>query len=112
MAVEKGLKPAPDWSRGVPVGQSVEGSLGLAVEGAGERVHLPWPYGTEQGVRIRYLQLHERVTPLVDRDLDLSAGRLAAPRLFAAGEGRLHPLWTDRPTRGGERGLWHALLDS
>ena len=52
MVAEKGIKPAPDWSRGVPVGGSVVGSLGLVAAGLGQAVHLTWPYETGQGMYI------------------------------------------------------------
>jgi hypothetical protein len=110
--VQKGFKPASDWSRGMPVGRPANGSLGLAVEGTGWRIHLVWPYQTERGGRIRYLQMDRAATPVVDRDLELPSGQLRAPRLLLADSGRLHLFWVNRPTSGAGRELWYALLDS
>ncbi|MFQ5578244.1 MAG: hypothetical protein ACE5G8_14785 [Anaerolineae bacterium] len=107
---QKGFKPSPDWSRGVPVGQSVAGSVGLATEGSGERVHLVWPVQAEGERRIRYVQLNRAAAPVINRELALPSGRLRLPRLLAASDGRLHLFWVNRMPDNAQNELWHVVL--
>jgi len=71
-SAEKEMKPSADWSRSVAVGESVNGSTGLSVENGGQRVHIIWPYDTDEGIRLHYVQLDPSVQPLVESDLDLA----------------------------------------
>ena len=110
-ATEKGGKPSGDWSRGVSLGKSVVGSLGIAVEGSGEYIHLVWPFDTGEGTRLRYVQLDQQALPVITSDLNLP-GQLRAPRLVEAGENRLHLFWARRMPGSPGWELWHAIMGS
>ncbi len=105
----KGRKPSPDWSRGVPIGTTVAGTVGMAVEGDSEQFHFVWPKFVEGELAIHYLQLDETAVPLIDKTLELPAGRSRTPRFWLADEG-LYLVWARRPS-GGNWELWQALLD-
>lgn len=110
-SVQKGRKPSPDWSRGLPVGLSVSGTLGMAVEGEGDRVHLVWPTEIENRAGIHYQQLDDTAVSVVDRPLELPSGQSRTPRLLLADTGELHLFWASRPTTNEPWRLWHAMLD-
>jgi hypothetical protein len=105
----KGRKPSKDWSRGQPIGQQVSGSIGMAVEGDGQRVHLAWPVDDGQQVRIEYVQLNNLGDVVVDKELDLPNGRLRAPQLYLRPDGNLHFIWGARPS-GQNWSLWYSTL--
>lgn len=110
-SLEKGRKPSADWSRGVPLGTDVSGTLGFAVDQDGEGVHIVWSYVNDAGARnLRYFQLDQMADVVVDREITLPAGRVRTPRIAAAGEG-LHLFWVIRPEGTDKWQLWHALLD-
>ncbi|HJS30193.1 MAG TPA: hypothetical protein VJ768_11255 [Anaerolineales bacterium] len=106
----KGMKPSPDWSKGVPVADGAAGSMGFAVRPDGGALYLVYPYTAAEGVRLRYLQLDQDAAPVVDRELDLPIERLRSPRLLLAEGDQLHLFWGDRQGGGGW-GIWYALLD-
>ena len=105
----KGRKPSPDWSRGVPIGSTVAGTVGMAVEAANEQIHFVWPKSVEGELVIHYLRLDETGVPLIDKTVELPAGRSRTPRLWLADAG-LYLVWARRPS-GGNWELWRALLD-
>lgn len=109
-APQRESKPSADWSRGVAVGQYVNGSIGMTVDDAGERVHLAWPFNLGEGTRIRYLQLDSQASPILSKELEFP-GLLRAPRLVPATPGRLHLFWASRPPGGKFWTIWHVLLD-
>ncbi|MFH1632480.1 MAG: hypothetical protein ABIG63_00515 [Chloroflexota bacterium] len=110
-SLEKGRKPSADWSRGVPLGTDVSGTLGFVVDQDGEGVHIVWPYANDAGATsLRYIQLDQRAEVVVDREITLPAGRVRTPRIAAAGEG-LHLFWLNRPEVVDKWQLWYALLD-
>jgi len=110
---EKGRKPSPDWSRGLPLSTSVSGSVGMAVAGDGERIHFVWPTAAAgDQTLIHYQQLDSLAETTADHDLELPSGRLRAPRLLLAGEDQAHLFWSRRPDGSKGWELWHALLDS
>ncbi len=100
---QKGRIPSPDWSRGLPLGSSVRGTIGMVVDEDGGRVHLSWPdiSGGEQ--MIRYVQLNDEAEPLVDMHLPLSVGANRTPRLALTDGENVHFLWA---FRGDGSPLW------
>lgn len=108
----RGRKPSADWSRSQLVGETVTGSLGMAVEGAGERVYLVWPTSIEEQIHLHYAQLDSLAAPVVNRVLKLPPGLPRAPRLLAAGDGQSHLVWAHRPGPEFIWDLWYARLDS
>lgn len=44
---EKSRKPSLDWSRGLPLGTDVLGTVGMAVDPNGENIHVVWPLWSE-----------------------------------------------------------------
>jgi hypothetical protein len=110
-AREKGGKPSADWSRSLALGDAVVGSIGIAVDGTGERVHLAWPFDEGEGVRIRYMQLNQQAVPVVTSDL-VFPGLLRAPRIVSTGDGTVHLFWASRVPGDPGWELWHTLLDA
>ncbi|MEJ2707398.1 MAG: hypothetical protein P8074_07265 [Anaerolineales bacterium] len=104
------MKPSADWSRSVAVGESVNGSTGLSVENGGQRVHIIWPYDTDEGIRLHYVQLGQSAQPIVESDLDL-AGQLKAPRLVSSGRGYLHLFWSSREAGTQDWQLYYQRLE-
>lgn len=109
-SAEKEMKPSADWSRSVAVGDSVNGSTGLSVENGGQRVHIIWPYDTDEGIRLHYVQIGPSAQPLVESDLDL-AGQLKAPRLVSSGQGYLHLFWSSREAGTPDWQLYYQRLE-
>ena len=107
---QRGEIPSEDWSRSVPLGEEVIGSIGLSVEGSGERVHIVWPYNAGTGDRFRYVQLDENANQIIGRDLNFP-GRLKCLRVLSAGSSSQHIFWASRLTGEPNWTLWHALLD-
>lgn len=105
----KGEKPAKDWSRSLPVGQDVSGSIGMSVDERGERVHMIWAYDDEVGKRFRYVQLDGQGEIILSSALNFP-GHIRTPRLLPAGEEALHLLWASRLAGGADWELWHILL--
>ena len=108
-APQRESKPSADWSRSVSVGNFVNGSIGIAVNGAGERVHLVWPANVGEGTYLRYVQLDTQAQPVIEKNLEFP-GILRAPRLAAAGENELHLFWGSRPPGGKMWAIWYARL--
>jgi len=106
----KGRKPSPDWSRSLPVGSDVRGRVAMAVEGAGEKLHLAWPQTVEGQIRIHYEQLDQRAQTVVAKTLPLPEGALRTTRLLLAPDGNLHLFWARRVSGEGWQ-LWYARLD-
>lgn len=105
----RGRKPSPDWSRSLPIGSDVRGRVAMAIEGAGERLHLAWPQTVEDQIRIHYQQLDRRAQTVVERTLPLGEGALRTTRLLPDPDGGLHLFWARRlPDQGWV--LWYAPL--
>ncbi len=100
---QKGRIPSPDWSRGLPLGSSARGTIGMVVDEDGGRVHLSWPdmSGGEQAMR--YIQLDDVAEPQIDVHLPLSEGASRTPRLALTDGENVHYLWA---FRGGAQSLW------
>ena len=111
-SAQKGRKPSPDWSRGVPLTVAVAGTADIAVAGNGEAVYLAWPTFLEDELVIHYMQLDETGEPIIDRNLDLPPGRARTPRLLLAGNGQLHLIWARRPVSSSGWELWQATVDA
>ena len=82
------------------VGSFVNGSIGIVVAGAGERVHMVWPADLGEGTYLRYVQLDAQANAIVTQNLELP-GLLRAPRLAPA-EGNLLHLDMEHPHARGE----------
>lgn len=106
---KKGDKPSEDWSRSVPLGQDVNGSIGLAVDDSGQQTYLIWSYEGEEGNRFRFVHLNEQGDAVVSNDLQFP-GYIRTPRLLPAGEETLHLMWASRVEGGANWQLWHTLL--
>ena len=109
--VEKGLKPSSDWSKGVPVADSVGGAVGVQLLDSGEALYLVWPEHTIERTILHVSQLDRTGAEVRQQSLDLLSGRLRSPRLAVAGEDRLHLFWIRRPPREDFWELWHLLMD-
>lgn len=107
--VKKEMKPSMDWSRSVSLGHSVRGSLGMVVDGAGERVHIVYPYGEAGTGTLRYLQLDQLADQVVARNIDLQ-GQIRLTRLLPADEGLMHLIWASRTDGRSIWALWHVFL--
>ncbi len=105
----KGEKPARDWSRSLPLGQDVTGSIGLSAERQGARVHMIWPFEDQAGAHFRYVQLDGEGHTILSNDLDFP-GHIRTPRLLPAGDRALHLIWASRLKGGTTWELWHVLL--
>ena len=110
-SAQKGRKPSPDWSRGIPLDTSIAGTVGMVVSENGEIIHVAWPTVVDDDLVIHYMQLDKNSVPIVDRNLDLPAGRARTPRLLLDNTGALRMVWARRPG-GGLWELWQAVLDS
>lgn len=108
---ERASKPSADWSRSVELGSYVTGSIGIVVDGAGERVHMVWPSNIGEGTYLRYVQLDSQANPIVTQNLEFP-GLLRTPRLVPAAGNNLHLFWGSRAPGARNWTLWHALLDA
>jgi hypothetical protein len=111
-SAQKGRKPSPDWSRGVPLNVAVAGTADMIVAENGETLHLAWPSVLDDELVIHYLQLDQTAEPVVDRDLELPPGRARTPHLLLADNGQLHLTWARRPEGSSGWELWQAMLDT
>jgi hypothetical protein len=109
--VEKQDKPSADWSRGILLGESVTGSIGMHVEPDGRRVHLVWPFNAGDQDRLRYVQLDHNANPTINHAWNLS-GQVRTPRLLPAGPETLHLFWANRRRGAKDWTLYHTLIDS
>ena len=108
---QKGRTPSPDWSRGLPLGSSGRGSIGMAVADDSDRVHFTWPDVSDGEPAIRYMQLDSEANPLVDTHLPLPAGEKRTPRLALADGDMAHFLYAFRAEGHPNWMLNYALLD-
>ena len=108
---EKGRRPSADWSRGLPIGSDLRGSITMSVEPDGERVHLAWPAAVADQVVVHYEQLDQSATPVVEKNLDLPAGRLHSPRLLPDNDGGFTLFWVTRPAGAEGWQIWVTTLD-
>ncbi len=68
--MKRGEKPSADWSRSIPLGQSVTGSVDLSVEKTGERAYMIWTYDNGDGPCFHYIQLDQESQVAAENDLD------------------------------------------
>lgn len=104
----KGMKPSLDFSRGVQIAASVAGSLGMYAEQDGSAIHLVWPQRVGSQIKVRYMQLDETASPVLDLVVGLPPSQVRSPRILPAGDGGNHLFWASRPVGGGEWELWYA----
>ncbi len=108
---QKGRTPSPDWSRGLPLGSSGRGSIGMAVEDDSDRVHFTWPDISDGEPAIRYMQLDSEANALIDTHHPLPAGEKRTPRLALADGDRIHFLWAFREEGTSNWMLYYTQLD-
>ncbi len=101
---QKGRIPSPDWSRGLPLGSSARGTIGMVVDEERGRVHLSWPDTSNGEKTVRYMQLDDEAEIQVDIHLPLAEGINRTPRLALANGENLHFLWAFR--NGKNQPLW------
>ena len=89
---EKARKPSLDWSRGLPLGTDVLGTVGMAVDPNGESIHVVWPLWSES----RGVGFH----------LDIDAPR-ATGKVVAQSTQMSFPLQSDT----GGFGIHYARID-
>lgn len=106
----KGRKPSPDWSRSLPIGSGVRGRVAMAVEGAGETIHMAWPQAVDSQIGVHYEQLDQRAQTVIERRLPLPEGAARTVRLLLSPAGDLHLFWAQRVSGEGWH-LWYARLD-
>lgn len=109
---QRGRKPSPDWSRGTYVGQFIRGTVGIAVDGDGSRVHIVWPYQRRDEMGLQYVQLDHLARQTVNIHLSIASGGPLAPKLLMATNGQVHLFWASRAAGEDEASLWHVLLDN
>jgi hypothetical protein len=98
-------KPAPDWSRGLILGQTnLRQPVALAVDAA-KHVHLVW---LDQG--LHYVQLDAKAQVLVDKALDVDLFNLRQPRLQVDRENTVHLAWLSR--KDDVHRLYHTTISS
>ena len=105
-AGEKGAKPSPDWSRSVPLGQAVVGSIGFAVDEEAQEMHASWL--AEDG-SIYYRRYSPTGELLLSNDLNFT-GQLRMPRLALAEDHQVHFVYSSRLAGGQVWQLWYSLL--
>ncbi|MCP4356478.1 MAG: hypothetical protein GY796_00470 [Chloroflexi bacterium] len=109
---EKGRKPGPDWSKGLPLSTAVIGTVGMAIENNGEIVHLAWMETVlNDDPQLRYMQMDAQAQPVMEQTLALPHGRVRAPRLLLANNNQLYLFWALRPAGSSGWQLWQATLD-
>ena len=109
---QKGRKPAPDWSRGLPLGVFVRGDVDLVVMEDGELAYFVWLTEDEEGQsKVQYVVLDKTAVSLTDTFLDIPAAQIRHPRLVLSGGGFAHFLWSSRDADGNAWDLWYGQLD-
>ena len=108
---QKGRTPSPDWSRGLPLGSSGRGSIGMAVADDSGRVHLTWPDVSGGEPAIRYMQLDGEANPSIDTHLPLPDGEKRTPRLALADGENVHFLWVFRGEGDPNWILYYTQID-
>ncbi len=103
--------PSEDWSRSIPLGQDVVGSIGLSVEAGGAQTHAVWLSDAAGAEQIQYVQLNQEGTPTVARSFDFP-GRLKFARVLGAAPGVQHLFWAQRDLGATGWTLRHGLLDA
>jgi len=104
-------RAAPDWSRGLAVGESsFSAAVALYVQPDGSLVHLAWGQVSAEGDGIRYVQINTRAQVIQDRILPIAVRSPRQVRLLPHGEGGLIALWLNGISE--ERRLLAVRLDS
>ena len=103
MESDRTEKPAPDWSRGLILGQtSLRQPVGLAVDSR-QHAHLVW---VDRG--LHYTRLDAEAQVIIDERLDINQPNLRRPQLIVDGEDRIHLAWLSR--RGEAQRLYHVVI--
>jgi hypothetical protein len=105
----KERKPSADWSRSLILGGGVNGSPGLAIDGASDQVHIVWPYEEEGQQHLHYLRLDGQAE-WGDVVVRVVEGDVKAPRLIPATTNTYHLIWGERDPGEKTWALRHLLL--
>jgi len=109
---QKGRKPAPDWSRGLPVGVFVRGDIDLVVEPDGALTYFVWLTEDEEGYsQVQYEVLDETAVSQTSHLLDIPATQIRYPRLVLSNNDAIHLLWSTREENERNWDLWYGQLD-
>ncbi len=109
---EKTRKPSDDWSRGLPLGTEVFGTVGMTVDPNSGSIHVVWPLWSEaKGLGIHYARINETAQIGFECEVIQLSGQARQPRLIAAEGQLLHLFWVDRTERSAEWQLWYVQFD-
>jgi len=109
---QKGRKPSPDWSRGLPVGVFVRGDIDLVVEPDGALTHFVWLTEDGEGLsQVQYEVLDETAVSQTNQLLNIPATQIRYPRLILSNNETLHLLWSTREENERNWDLWYSQLD-
>lgn len=112
LAPEKTRKPSDDWSRGLSLGTDASGTVGMAVDQDGGKVHGVWPFRAESGeIGLRYVQVDREARVTLDQVVIQLSGRVRTPRLITADDQHLYLFWANRAENANKWQLWYAKLD-
>lgn len=110
---QKGRKPSPDWSRGLPLGGFVRGDTDLVVEPDGSLTHFVWLTQDEEGLpRVQYVQVNETAVVQTSHPLEIPAEQISHPRLVLSNDDTIHLLWSSRDEDARDWDLWYGQLDA
>ncbi len=108
-----GLKSAPDWSRGLPVGQEFYGTDSGAplVADDAKRVHLVWTIRlSAEDYDLRYLRLDDQGLLEEEHDLNIGLYEPREVRLLSEPDGSMHVFLLGLVARGAPSSLLHLRL--
>lgn len=108
-----GLKSAPDWSRGLPVGDEFHGTDSGAplVADDAKRVHLVWTMRlSAEEYDLRYLRLDDQGFSEEEHDLNIGLYEPREVRLLSDPDGSMHVFLLGLVARGAPSSLFHLRL--
>ncbi len=108
-----GLKSAPDWSRGLPVGGEFYGTDSGAplVADDEERVHLIWTIRlSAEEYDLRYLRLDDQGFSEEEHDLNIGLYEPREVRLLSDPDGSMHVFLLGLVARGAPSSFFHLRL--
>jgi hypothetical protein len=110
---QKGRKPSPDWSRGLPLGVFVRGDTDLVVEPDGSLTHFVWLTEDEEGLSgVQYVKVDETAVTQISHLLEIPAEQISHPRLILSNDDTIHLLWSSRGNDARAWDLWYGQLDT
>lgn len=114
LSTDLSQKPAPDWSRGLRIGQTSDevGGATLAADQQ-DHIHIIWrvPSGVQER-DLHYVHLDEQGKKVAERNLETGLHWPGLSRVLVDREGRVHVFTLARPEVGAPQVLYHLLLTS